>query len=112
MTPEQLDEFRAALVRLRAELEQHEASAADSAEPVELDQASVGRLSRIDALQGQQMALETSRRRQHQVARVEGALRRMDAGEYGTCFKCGKPIDLRRLAADPTQTRCTECVDE
>ena len=52
MTPEQLDEFRAALVRLKAELQQHEASAADSAEPVELDQASVGRLSRIDALQG------------------------------------------------------------
>ena len=58
------------------------------------------------------MALETSRRRQQQVARAEGALRRMDAGEYGNCFKCGKPIDLRRLEADPTQTRCTQCVDE
>jgi DnaK suppressor protein len=112
MTPEQLDQFRAAILRLKEELGQFEAAASESAEPVELDQARVGRLSRIDALQGQQMALETRRRRQQQLARADGALRRIEVGEYGSCFKCGKPIDLRRLAADPTQTRCTLCVDE
>jgi DnaK suppressor protein len=112
MTPRQLNQFRGAILRLKTELEQFEAAATDAAEPVELDQARVGRLSRIDALQGQQMALETRRRRQQQVARADGALRRIDAGEYGNCFKCGQPIDLRRLTVDPTQTRCTQCVEE
>jgi DnaK suppressor protein len=112
MTPEQIERFRAAILQLKEGLSQLETEAGESAEPVELDQARVGRLSRIDALQGQQMALETRRRRQQQLDRADGALRRIDAGEYGGCFKCGKPIDLRRLEADPTQTRCTPCVDE
>lgn len=41
---------------------------------VELDQSRLGRLSRIDALQGQQMELETARRKQHQLQVIEGAL--------------------------------------
>jgi DnaK suppressor protein len=71
--------------------------------------ASVGRLSRMDAMQAQQMAQETERRRQQQLMKVEGALRRMESGEYGYCFVCGEEIDLRRLALDPTNTRCIKC---
>jgi len=111
MTPEDIERFREALRALQAELRRLEAGAGDAADTVELDQARVGRLSRMDALQAQQMALETARRRQQQLARVEGALRRIESGGYGDCFKCGDPIDPRRLAADPTQTRCMNCAD-
>lgn len=109
MEPANLERCRTALLALRAELKQSDAVAADSADTVELDQARVGRLSRMDALQAQQMALETGRRRQQQSARVEGALRRIESGEYGDCFKCGEAIDLRRLEADPSHTRCIRC---
>lgn len=112
MTPKALDQFRAALVSLKAELEQSEATAGDSAHTVELDQARVGRLSRMDAMQAQQMALETGRRRQRQLTKVEGALNRIESGEFGACFKCGEAIDLRRLKADPTHTRCIKCAEE
>ena len=111
MTPKELQGFRAALLALQAQLRRQESAAGDAADTVELDLSRVGRLSRMDALQAQQMALETARRRGQQLARVEGALRRIGSGDYGNCFSCGEPIDRRRLAADPTLTRCTKCAE-
>lgn len=106
-----VDLIRTRLLQRREELQAIEASSLYAMQPVELDQASVGRLSRMDAMQGQQMALETARRRQLELTRVEGALRRIDSGDFGYCFKCGEEIDERRLAADPTLTRCVGCAD-
>ncbi len=81
----------------------------ESRDPVALDQQSVGRLSRMDALQGQQMALAAERRRQVRVTRIHEALRRMDAGEYGYCISCGEEIPERRLEADPAAYQCVTC---
>jgi DnaK suppressor protein len=80
-----------------------------SRDPVELDQQSIGRLSRMDALQGQQMALAAERRRQVRVTRIHQALRRMEEGEYGCCVTCGEEIPDRRLEADPAAHQCVAC---
>jgi len=40
---------------------------------------------------------------------VEGALKRVAKGTYGTCKYCGKPIDEKRLLARPTSSACVEC---
>jgi len=100
------------LLRLRAELQALGDSLDQSSETVELDQARVGRLTRMDAMQAQQMALEAARRRQQRLVAIAGALRRIDAGEYGHCFVCGQAIDLRRLSVDPTSTRCMKCLEK
>ena len=107
-----LEQFRIDLLRLRTELQDLDESAKDAAKPVELDQASVGRLTRMDAMQAQQMAQETERRRQQQFTRIEAALHRIESGDYGYCYVCGEEIDIRRLAADPTITRCIKCVEK
>jgi DnaK suppressor protein len=78
---------------------------------VELDQARVGRLSRMDAMQAQEMAQATARRREQRLAQVEDALRRMESDDFGICFACGEEIDPRRLALDPTATRCIGCME-
>ncbi len=57
------------------------------------------------------MAREPARRRQRQLGKIEGAFRRIEAGEYGNCFVCGEEIDIHRLSADPTYTRCLKCVE-
>ena len=111
MNPSDIGRFRKALLGLRAELGRLEAAAEGAADTVELDQSRVGRLSRMDALQAQQMARETARRRRQQIERIDGALRRIESGDFGGCFACGEPIDLRRLAADPTHTRCIRCAE-
>ena len=67
----------------RKELRALEATAEDSRRPVELDQTRVGRLSRMNALQDQAMALETERRRGGELNRIEAALERLAAGDYG-----------------------------
>lgn len=85
-----------------------EATSSDRA-PVELDQQSVGRLSPMDALQGQAMATAAQQRRQLRIAALEVALRRMDDGEYGLCTECGEPIADRRLMIDPAAARCIHC---
>ncbi len=39
----------------------------------------------------------------------ERALHRIDAGTYGVCESCGKPIGKARLVAFPRATLCVEC---
>lgn len=109
---ESVARLKTRLLGQRDELLELEAVSKDATRPVELDQSSVGRLSRMDAMQLQQMAQETARRRRRQLARIEGALRRIETGDYGYCFVCGNEIDVRRLSVDPTHTRCMPCADK
>ncbi len=112
MTEEEMEQIRQQLLRLRSELQEQEETFKETNKPLELDQARIGRLSRMDAMQAQQMALEASRRRQSQLLKIEGALRRIESGEYGYCFVCGEEIGIRRLSVDPANTRCMECAEK
>jgi DnaK suppressor protein len=112
MDDAETEQARLQLLRMKAELQELGELAGETGNTVELDQSRVGRLSRMDALQGQQMALEAARRRQQQLQKIEGALRRIESGDYGDCFVCGEAIDARRLAVDPACTRCVECADK
>jgi len=111
MEKSEIDEFRQRLLRLRSELEAREEASRDATKPVTLDQASVGRLSRMDAMQGQQMALEEARRRQQQLLRIASALRRIENGDFGYCSVCGEEIAQGRLMIDPAAPRCVACVE-
>jgi DnaK suppressor protein len=104
-----LNEFKALLMARSAELKGMEESATQAAQTVELDQSRVGRLSRMDALQGQAMAKETNRRRQLELTRIGAALRRIEAGDYGMCLRCEELIAPARLRFDPSATLCMEC---
>ncbi|MEL6196739.1 MAG: TraR/DksA C4-type zinc finger protein [Pseudomonadota bacterium] len=86
-----------------------EAATAEDRRPVALDQQSVGRLSRMDAMQVQAMAAAQSRRRGAERVRLQSALRRIAEGEFGWCEACGEAIAERRLALDPGLTRCVDC---
>ncbi|RUO71597.1 conjugal transfer protein TraR [Pseudidiomarina salinarum] len=83
----------------------------DQTATVELDQSRVGRLSRMDALQGQQMGLAQKRRNEQRVRALEGALRRIESGDFGYCFVCGEEIAPERLKFDPAVTRCISCTE-
>lgn len=105
----QLADLGNRLETLRSELEAQIEHAGDSARPVELDQQSVGRLSRMDAIQQQSMAQAQERRRQGRLRAIDAALRRMEEGEYGYCEDCGEDIAAARLNHDPTAVRCIDC---
>ncbi len=82
---------------------------AEAARPVELDQTRVGRLSRMDALQGQEMARAAERRRELEVLKIDAALARLEAGDYGWCVTCGEAIATERLKLDPAVPVCIDC---
>lgn len=42
---------------------------------------------------------------------VDDALARLDAGTYGVCARCGKPIPAARLEARPFATHCVACAE-
>ena len=77
--------------------------------PVMLDQQSVGRLSRMDALQGQAMAKAMQGRREGRTRAIKHALDRLAGEDFGWCEDCGEFIGLKRLDLDPTLQRCVQC---
>lgn len=103
------ERVRAKLLARRAELMKDDNVAAGGRGTVMLDQTSVGRLSRIDALQGQQMALAAQRRRQMELVKVDQALTRLDDGDYGYCTSYGEEIAAKRLEHDPAVPTCLVC---
>ena len=102
-------EARKKLIARREALDAQDAANADSRDTVELQQDSVGRLSRMDAMQQQAMAQATARRRVAERARIEAALNRIDKGEWGWCTACGNEIAAKRLQHDPSVARCVAC---
>lgn len=101
--------LRNRLLAMRAELRALDARSEADRRPVTLDQQSVGRLSRMDALQVQAMAQETRRRRQRELTRIAAALALIEEGEFGWCRKCGEAISDARLEIDPAAPLCVDC---
>jgi len=46
------------------------------------------------------------------LAELDDALAKLDAGTYGTCESCGKPIPEARLEAMPSASECIDCASQ
>lgn len=103
------DRYQALLDSRLLALHDEAKSNADARNVVALDQTSVGRLSRMDALQQQAMANATQARRDTEEAQIKVALWRLLEGEYGYCDTCGDAIPEARLSLTPTATVCISC---
>ncbi len=101
--------YRALLLQKQAEIAELQNMSADARATVTLDQSSVGRVSRIDALQRQAMAQATEQAREAELARIAAALARIDDGSYGYCLSCGEEIAEKRLQFDPAVPTCVGC---
>lgn len=112
MNDSDLQKFKQLLEAQRDELVTSQQSAQESTEPVQLDQSSVGRVSRVDALQSQSMAVETTRLRQQQLRKISTALALIESGDYGYCNICNEDIDPRRLEIDPAASQCVTCASK
>jgi DnaK suppressor protein len=102
-------DIRAGLEARRRSLVEALAGLDVTSAPVELDQARVGRLSRMDALQEQAMAKSGQQRLGLELKRIDAALRRVEDGSYGECLSCGDDIAEGRLSADPAAPLCIAC---
>lgn len=102
-------QYKTLLLSQKAELEAALEQAADAAKPVELDQTVQGRVSRIDAIQQQEMVKAAQERRRQQITKIDAALKRIEEDEYGYCLSCGEEIAEQRLELEPAVTLCIKC---
>lgn len=104
-------EMEKRLVARRQEVAELLVAGDETVKPTDIDHQSVGRLSRMDAIQVQAMAEETARRRELEIKRIDSALARIVTGDYGWCTSCGEAIALKRLENDPATPLCIDCAN-
>lgn len=109
LTAGQLDELRAELDRQLRKLTRSMRTTTRAMKPVQLDQTSVGRLSRIDNLQTQGLTKGLQDREQAKLGQITEAFRRLEAGTFGQCVECGQPIAFERLLIFPETPTCAAC---
>ena len=109
LTAKQIKYLLEQLKLMAIELNAQVAESKQNAEPVTLDQQSVGRVSRIDAIQQQQMAVANREQSILLLKRVSAAMRRVESDEYGFCLHCAEPVGFARLQAQPFTPLCLDC---
>ena len=110
MDAQKLNHFRALLLEQRRQIESLHASQTTEREDVVGDVEDEGDLSHSDV--DKDLAFNLGERETHQLQEIDDALRRIDDGTYGTCLRCGKPIDEARLEAVPTARYHAKCQSE
>lgn len=108
LSPAQIEQLREELQRTLSRLERSMA-AMGNGRAKEIDQSAVGRLSRIEALQNAGLTKNLQDRERAQLEAVLDALRRLQAGTYGTCTVCQGPIRFERLLVFPETRTCSQC---
>lgn len=109
LTEDKINLFRNTLLENRKILMTAIEGETESSKTVELDQSTMGRLSRMDALQGQAMTKETKQRHEEGLRNISSALSRIESGDYGYCLKCDERISTARLEVDPAASLCINC---
>jgi len=103
-----IEGFRQRLLTMEAEIHTLLARTAQDSKPVDLN-LPIGRLSRADAIQMQNMAALNKRQLEIKLKRVEGALSAVENGSFGSCRSCKGEIHPARLDAQPETPFCIDC---
>ena len=81
----------------------------DQIKPIEVNDGSVGRITRMDAIQQKSMLEANLRSAEELLSKLERALDNLDKPHFGICAKCQKQIPLERILAIPETRFCVNC---
>ena len=109
LSEQQFQQLHESLLVMKAQLEEQLQQAKTATDPIQLDQTQVGRVSRMDAMQQQSVALSTRDHAQATLKKVYAALRVYEQGDYGYCRRCDGSIGFGRLQAQPESSLCLNC---
>ncbi|MDW3184042.1 MULTISPECIES: RNA polymerase-binding protein DksA [unclassified Roseobacter] len=106
MNERQVEYFRRKLLNWRAELL---AGSKDTIEGLQDGTRNIPDVAdRASEETDRALELRTRDRQRKLVSKIDGALRRIDEGEFGYCSVTGEPISLKRLDARPIATMSLE----
>ncbi len=109
ITSKELKQLEQKLLGLLEDLNQQIELAQPGASTVVLDQSKVGRLSRMDAMQQQNMADSLLKETQKRFSLARKALKKIENGDYSYCESCGEEIGFARLQVKPEALLCLSC---
>ena len=101
MTDEQLSFFRTLLTERARSL-------VEEAETVPVPGSVVDEADVLDEAENTQTEF-VLRREKALLAKLRGAIERLEDGDYGLCSACGGDIAVKRLVARPTAIHCIDC---
>jgi DnaK suppressor protein len=104
MTRYELKRFQGILIARQTELEH----AVRDREALAID-TSHDELDRVQQAAEREIAIDNLERQFDRLHEVQSALRRIDAGIFGTCLNCEEYISLKRLVAVPWSPSCITC---
>ena len=110
LTPEQREELHEHLTGECRRLEELLQLTKEGSRPVELG-TPIGRLSRMDAIQQQQMTKAGRATLEIKLQQVRASLEAYRKGNFGFCRSCEEPIGYPRLKARPEAPFCLSCQD-
>lgn len=108
LTDEQVTELVRILEDAREGIRAQLDASREDARPVDLDKP-IGRLTRVDAMQQQNMTQAGRRNLEARLQQIAGALAATLTGDYGLCVSCEEPIGYPRLYARPESRLCVRC---
>ncbi len=108
LTGKQRQELKLLLVQLQKQIEVDLQTSTSSSQTVQLD-TSIGRLSRMDAMQQQAMAKATRQNLKVRQAQIATALMTVDSEDFGYCGICEELIAYKRLLSQPETRFCVGC---
>ena len=107
MNPVMLEYFRLQLIKWRTELlRESQETIQNTLQGTELQKPDLA--DRASAETDHALELRTRDRERKLISKINQALERIDAGEYGFCEETGEPISVARLKARPTATLSLE----
>jgi RNA polymerase-binding protein DksA len=106
-----LEKYRKRLLEEQAKLNEDLGPVGELSEPTPDDRqitaANAPIIAEVQDVQNRVLDIKSNR-----MAKINAALQSIDDGTYGTCIKCGKEIDPRRLDAEPMAMTCIECAEK
>jgi len=111
MTSEEKEQLKRELIRKIEEAKVSQLRLKEGARAVAPDD-SIGRLTRMDAIQSKSMSEAMLREAEVQEERLNNALAKIDRPDFGVCCGCKKPIAFARMMAIPEAKLCVECANK
>ena len=111
MTPEEADMVKARIERRIKQLNRSVAELVEATKPVAPD-VSIGRLSRLDAINNKSVAERTLREQRKDLEALEHSLSKFGTPDFGKCTRCGSEIQIGRLKFMPESSKCINCANK
>ena len=108
MTAKEIEKFRILLSGTMDELHESIKYLTEASKPIE-PSCALGRLTRMEAIGEKGVNEAILLKSKARLIRLENAMSRIEAGNYGICVKCKKEIPIGRLEAVPEALICVNC---